>query len=230
LLRRIGLATALAVAVLIALVSCDALWGPLPNSVRAIQFPFRLDPWTTLVIAGLATIGLIAASQHRRAWITSAWVVVLIAMALGQWQAWTAISEGWQGQPQTVVANKPPYPFTFPGQEIGFRLLYWPSTLVQPGRGDEVTDTIWSPLIEAHGATILGHNADGYAVISRPTSRPVTFSEHDPDTVRAAKWLSLLMIVAGSCLVLLSRRRSTLKRPAASPTMVRPASGALIET
>jgi hypothetical protein len=94
-LRRVGIVLALAVAILILLLTDEALWSHLPSTLSVIQFTFRLETYIVMGLAGFTILLLRVmrerAGDRRGAPLAAALVaIVLIGLGLGVWQVWNS--------------------------------------------------------------------------------------------------------------------------------------------
>jgi hypothetical protein len=95
-LRRLFVLLSLLTAVLIVLLTDDAVWHHLPASVTHIQFTFRLETYVVMAIAALVIVLLRALQDDRlhllrsRAIIATLWAIVFFGVALGCWQVWNS--------------------------------------------------------------------------------------------------------------------------------------------
>ncbi len=97
-LRRSAAVIAAALLVLLALVMIAPLWNALPRTLREVQFPYRLDTYVVLCVAGLVLVGVIAiqgsSGAHRARLMRPALAgAIAISVALCAWQLWVPNTE-----------------------------------------------------------------------------------------------------------------------------------------
>jgi hypothetical protein len=71
----------------------EPVWNALPRTIQEIQFPFRLDTYVALLIAGLVITGALAlqsssAGRRRRGLAAGLGAAAAISCALCVWQLW----------------------------------------------------------------------------------------------------------------------------------------------
>jgi hypothetical protein len=96
-LRRSAVVIAAALLVLLALVMIAPLWDALPRTLREVQFPYRLDTYVVLCVAGLMLVGVMAVqgSSGARARLMRPALAgaIAISVALCAWQLWVPNTE-----------------------------------------------------------------------------------------------------------------------------------------
>jgi hypothetical protein len=103
---RAGVATALIVlGALLVLIMSSGAWSLLPTVFQYTQFPYRVQTYVTLAIAGLVLVGALALSRRAdsgratrsdRALALGLGLVVAFSLALGAWQLWVPNTQGFR--------------------------------------------------------------------------------------------------------------------------------------
>ncbi len=99
LLRRAVLAVAVVLLALLALIMIDPVWSALPLLVRDAQFPYRLNTYVAMAVAGLVLIGVLALERieaSRRRTLLSGGLAAAISISVGLclWQLWVPNTRG----------------------------------------------------------------------------------------------------------------------------------------
>jgi hypothetical protein len=217
-------------ALLLVLVFTNGTWHSLPHTLQLIQFPYRLQTYVLLCLAGLVLIGLRAAP--RRSLATALVAVVAFGSALAVWQIWDSRSDPPSVPPDTrdqVFASQyaPPPGWADSGnyrdhsQRVvavpdGRSVVFPPATVVKdqlvatvdlpPGPEPIKTNIAGGPyFVNVKGVRRLGRTADGFTVIAREGAQrgPVTVTASPAATapVKFGSALSVLSLL--SLLVLL---------------------------
>jgi hypothetical protein len=98
-LRRSGAVIAAVLLALLALIMIAPLWNALPRTLREVQFPYRLNTYVVLCVAGLVLFGVLAAQQgsvgaRRGRLLRPALAgVIAVSVALCVWQLWVPQTE-----------------------------------------------------------------------------------------------------------------------------------------
>jgi hypothetical protein len=72
------------------------LWEIMPDVFKSIQFPYRLQTYVVLLVAGLTIVGLLSISEaassgaSRRRWLGALIAALVLSVGLAEWQVWTA--------------------------------------------------------------------------------------------------------------------------------------------
>lgn len=99
-LRRSGAAIAAVLLALLALLMIAPLWDALPRTLRDVQFPYRLNTYVVLCVAGLVLFGVLAVQERS---IGARWGqlvrlglagAIAVSVGLCVWQLWTPQTEG----------------------------------------------------------------------------------------------------------------------------------------
>jgi hypothetical protein len=103
---RAGVATALIVlAGVLVLIMSSGAWSSLPTVFQYTQFPYRLQTYVTLAVAGLVLVGALALSRRAdsgratgpdRALALGLGLVVVFGVALAAWQLWVPNTQGFR--------------------------------------------------------------------------------------------------------------------------------------
>jgi hypothetical protein len=225
-------------------------WDASPILTRIVQFPMRLNPYLSgFLVLLVAVVAAMARSRRSRA------LVLGLLVVTGGWYTALAVYQSTTARavasPETSVASRraidegqlPPAFDERAYQTVQFRLSSLGASVQRPqevlsfdqsGRladdavvetGSYATNVVWSPLVRAEGATIIGHDDQGLAVVRIDaddvgTQRP-TIQAAYPRRVAAGIAVTLASLVAlvvllASGLLAVWRRRMVVRRDSAT--------------
>jgi hypothetical protein len=227
--RALAIGLAATLALLVLLILDWRLISDLPETLRYIQFPYRLVTYADFCVVGLVTLVLAGLERRQSSAGSFAAVAVLAAIAAfnfaisiqqnfevrswlsGRGEAlgssvqpppsWYAIIQFGDGE-GAVVRPTLPQPLNVPVEE-GIRDSY--TVEYPPGpAGTAQTNIDTGPyLVDVSGATPVGRNAAGQMVVRLPASprrpRMVVVSAEDSAAVFVSRWISILAVAL--CLV-----------------------------
>jgi hypothetical protein len=249
--RALALGLAAALGLLVLLILDWHLISDLPESLRYIQFPYRLVTYADFCVVGLVTLVLAGLERQRQSAGAFAAVVVRAAIAafnlvisvqqnseVRSWlsgrdealassvkppPSWYAIIQFADGEGE-VVAPTLPRPLTVPVEEgirDSYRVAYPPGPA-----GTAQTNIDTGPyLVDVSGATPVGRNEAGQMVVRLPASprpRIVVVSAEDGAAAVVSRWISAAALAL--CVLALAvaiARRRRRGRSGAANTLAR---------
>lgn len=92
-LRRVGVLLILGLGLVLLCITDESVWNAMPRTFQEIQFPFRLNTYVALLIAGLVIVAVLELQRstlrwRRRGFEVALAAAALISCALCVWQLW----------------------------------------------------------------------------------------------------------------------------------------------
>ena len=242
----------LAVATVVAFVAtvASAWWLRVESLARLVQFPMRINPYLSGFLVLGAILGAVVVAPTRR----HGPAVTMLAVAVAVWYLGLAVFQAATAEALPVLDSTidhhaidggavPPAFSPDDYQVVQFRLTGAGKLVERPpaevafdadgqvqsepprGPGPFATNVVWSPLVTVRGASIIGRDASGLAVITVATpgnGEPLVVETRHPAPVVVGIGLS---IASAALLVIGSIRRAgsgwSRRRRVPEPRLVR---------
>lgn len=212
--RRLRLAALVPATVLVAsAIGCLALmsnttwWNGLPDSVRILQFPYRVNSWLSalLVVLCALTFGVLNRPHTTRTLPMNVLAVLVGSVALwyGGMAVYQALTAKAVDLPGTDTASHgaidagglPPAFRPGVAQTAQFRMSRGGTAIPRPaetltfdegGRakvpfesaGPYATNLVWSPFVRVEGGAFVGRDPEGWAVVRADDTRLAVIAAH----------------------------------------------------